>query len=68
MKPPELTVTRISPRHQPDAMATLKVDEHRVFFFKESKIDGNHWYVYTYGATLRAVTLKKLLIVWRLTG
>lgn len=68
-KYPGLTISRVQPL-RPDALraiATLVAKKEKVYFFKETKSDGNHWYTYAHGDTLHARTLKELLIVWRLT-
>lgn len=65
----ELVIRRVQPQ-RPDALraiATLVTQKEKVYFFKETKSDGNHWYMYVHGNTLHARTLKELLAVWRLT-
>lgn len=70
-KYPGLAIKRAQPQ-RPDALravSTLVIrgDEVYFYFFKETKLDGNHWYTYTHSKTLRARTLKELLAIWRLT-
>lgn len=68
-KYPGLTIKRIQPQ-RPNAFratATLVTQKEKVYFFKETKSDGNPWCAYVDDETLYARTLKELLAVWRLT-
>lgn len=68
-KYPGLAIKRVQPQ-RPEALravSTLVIRGDKVYFFKETKLDGNHWYTYAHSKTLRARTLKELLAIWRLT-
>jgi len=68
-KYPGLTIKRIRPQ-RPDALrawASLVIRNEKMYFCKETKLNGNRWCAYVDDETLYARTLKELLAVWRLT-